>query len=88
MNIIDVTNGHLKELFNINEELSKSRMKICRACPLFSRRFGGLCNNRLYFNPDTKDISLSKKEGYINGCGCRMLAKTRIPTAKCVLNKW
>ena len=47
MNILDITNGHIKELFNLNKELSDSRMKICYICPLFLNKFGGICNNRL-----------------------------------------
>ena len=88
MNILDITNGHIKELFNLNKELSDSRMKICYICPLFLNKFGGICNNRLWLNVDTGDISVNKKEGYKNGCGCRLLSKTRLPNAECPLKKW
>ena len=64
MNILDITNGHIKELFNINKELSDSRMKICRICPLFLNKLGGICNNRLWLNVNTGDVSVTKKEGY------------------------
>ena len=88
MNILDITNGHIKELFNLKKELSDSRMKICYICPLFLNKFGGICNNRLWLNVNTGDISVNKKEGYKNGCGCRLLSKTRLPNAECPLKKW
>ena len=88
MNILDINNVHIKELFNLNKELSDSRMKICYICPLFLNKFGGICNNRLWLNVNTGDISVNKKEGYKNGCGCRLLSKTRLPNAECPLKKW
>lgn len=88
MNIIDIANGHIKEVFNINEDLSKSRLKICYACPLYSKRLGGLCNNDLWLNVNTGEVSSVEKEGYIRGCGCRLLAKTRLPEATCMAGKW
>ena len=88
MNILDITNGHIKELFNLNKELSDSRMKICYICPLFLNKFGGICNNRLWLNVNTGDISVNKKEGYNNGCGYRLLNKTRLPNDEYKLKKW
>lgn len=88
MNIFDIANGHLKELFNLNEELSKSRLKICYSCPLYSDKLGGICNSKLWLNPNTGDVSTKAKEGYIRGCSCRVNSKTRLPEAKCVTGKW
>ena len=88
MNILDITNGHVKELFHLNDELSKSRLKICYTCPLFSPKYGGLCNNKLWLNPDTGDVSSEKKDIYVRGCGCRMQSKTRLANATCVIGKW
>lgn len=88
MNVLDIANGHIKELFNINEELSKSRLKICYSCPLYTTKFGGMCNNKLWLNVNTGDVSTFQKVGYKRGCGCRCLAKTRLPNATCPLNKW
>lgn len=88
MNIPDIINGHIKELFNLKEDLSQNRLKICHTCPLYSEEYGGLCNNRLWLNVNTGDVSSVKKEGYIRGCGCRVQAKTRLSNATCVAGKW
>lgn len=57
-------------------------------CPLYSDRLGGVCDSKKYFNPKTGELSDLPEEGFINGCGCRLPAKTRLKTAKCVLKKW
>lgn len=88
MNILDIANGHIKELLNLNQDISNNRLKICYSCPLYSKKYGGLCNNKLWMNPNTGDVSTEKKIGYKNGCGCRTLAKTRLVNAQCPLNKW
>lgn len=88
LNLVDIITGHTKELFNLGEELSKSRLKICYSCPLFSNRLGGICNNRLWLNVNTGDVSTTAKPGYVRGCGCRILAKTRLSNAKCPAGKW
>lgn len=88
MNIFDIANGHVKELFDLNKELSQSRLKICYSCPIYSKQLGGLCNHKLWLNPNNGDVSDTAKEGYIRGCGCRVAAKTRLPEATCVAGKW
>lgn len=47
-----------------------------------------MCNSKLWLNPDTGDISVHEKNGYKRGCGCRLLAKTKLKTAKCPAGKW
>lgn len=88
MQVFDIIQGHTNELLNINEELSKSRLKVCYRCPLYNNRLGGTCNNRLWLNPNTGDVSINEKEGYTRGCGCRLSPKTRLPNAKCPVGKW
>lgn len=88
MNIFDIANGHIKELFNINQELSQKRLQICYRCPLYSIKLGGICNNKLWLNVNTGDVSTKPKEGYKNGCSCRILAKSRLPNATCPVGKW
>ncbi len=88
MNMLDIINGHTKELFNLNQELSRSRLEICYKCPIYSSRLGGICNSKLWLNPNTGDVSSKAKDGYIRGCNCRLSAKTRLPDAKCVAGKW
>ena len=43
--------------------------------------------SKLYFNPKTNETSIFKKEGFVNGCGCILKAKCRVPEAKCIINK-
>ena len=80
--------GHINEVFNINEDISKNRLKICYRCPLYSNKLGGICNSRLWLNRNTGDVSVIMKPGYIKGCGCRLRSKTRLPNAKCPVDKW
>lgn len=88
MDIGNIIHGHVNEALNINEDLSKERLKICNNCPIHSEKFGGLCNNKLWLNKETGDVSLYQKDGYIRGCGCRTSAKTRLPNAHCPAGKW
>lgn len=88
VNIVDIIDGNVKNLLNINEDLSDSRMKICYSCPLFSNKLGGICNNKLWLDPITGDVSVSRKDGYVKGCGCVLRSKTRLPHAKCPAEKW
>jgi len=39
-------------------------------------------------NPETLEVSETPKEGFKRGCGCRVQAKTRLPYAKCPLDRW
>jgi len=87
MQILDIINGHKNELLHINDELSESRMKICRKCPIFKNILGGICNSKLWLNPETNEVSGKPKDGFVRGCNCRMVAKTRVPTAVCVAGK-
>lgn len=88
MQVGQIIKGHVNEALGLNKDLSEERLKICYSCPLYSAKFGGMCNNRLWLNPDTGDISIDEKYGYKRGCGCRLLAKTKVPEASCPLKKW
>lgn len=88
MEISNIIKGHWNELIGNNEDISKNRLKICYACPLYSIKYGGICNSKLWLNPITGDVSTVQKDGYKNGCGCRIQAKTRLPNATCPLSKW
>lgn len=88
MEVKNIIQGHINEVFNINEDISKNRLKICYRCPLYSNKLGGICNNRLWLNRNTGDVSVIMKPGYIKGCGCRLRSKTRLPNAKCPVDKW
>lgn len=88
MQVGQIIEGHFNEIINKNQDISQKRLEICYKCPLYSPRFGGLCNNRLWLNVETGDVSTTNKIGYMRGCGCRLLAKTRVPEAHCPVNKW
>lgn len=88
MNIFDIANGHVKEILNLNQDLSQNRLKICYSCPLYTTKLGGMCNNKLWLNVNTGDVSMKNKQGYKRGCGCRLLSKTRLPNAVCPVGKW
>jgi hypothetical protein len=57
-------------------------------CPIYSPKFGGLCNSNLYLDPSTGNVSTVLRNGYIRGCGCRLSAKTTLPNANCPADKW
>lgn len=88
MEVKNIVHGHINEIFNLNEDISKNRLKICYRCPLYSNKLGGICNSRLWLDVNTGDVSVIMKPGYIKGCGCRLRSKTRLPNAKCPVDKW
>lgn len=81
--------GHVDEVLNRNEALSKQRLAICAKCPLLNDSvFGKICDSKKYFNPDTKKSSYLPFTGAIHGCGCRLDAKTRRPDEHCPAKLW
>lgn len=84
----NIIQGHVNELLGRNKDISQSRLNICYSCPLYSPNFGGVCNKKLWLNVNTGDVSTSSKEGYKNGCGCRLNAKTKLVNEVCPLGKW
>ena len=88
MGIGQIVKGHVNELLDLNKNMYQVRMNICRKCPLFLNELGGICNSRLYLDPNTEDVSTIKMDGYVKGCGCRLSAKTRLSGSKCPANKW
>ncbi len=88
MEIGKIITGHVNEVLGLNKNLTEVRLEICKKCPLYSARFGGTCNNRLYLNKENGDVSVSYKTGYVRGCGCRLKAKTTLAREKCPAGKW
>lgn len=78
----------LKRLIDDNEKRAEERLGICYKCPLYSLRYGGSCNSKLYLNPKTGDVATYPEEGYIRGCNCVLQDKTRYPDSKCPAGKW
>ena len=89
-NLVNIGKGHALELIGANKNFAEERLKICRACPIYTnnRLLGEVCNSKLYLNPKTDEISFTPKEGYVKGCGCRLNAKTRLDYMHCIAGKW
>ena len=87
-NIFDIVEGNINRALNRNEDLAEKRLQICYSCPLYSTKFGGKCNNKLWLNPITGDVNVEQKDGYVKGCGCIILSKVRATNAHCPADKW
>ena len=85
-----IIKGHTKEVFNREKSLFETRMKICNECELMThdKILGNICNRKKWLNIKTGEVSDTKKDGFFNGCGCRLNAKLRIKEAECPINKW
>lgn len=84
----NIVKGHANKLLGLNKDISEDRLKICKSCPIYSTKFGGICNSKLYLDPITKDVSFKAKEGYHRGCGCIVSAKVTLPNEQCPAGKW
>jgi hypothetical protein len=83
MSVLDIIEGHVNELVDMNKTVKDVRMEICKKCPLYKMsNLGPICNNRLYMNSEG-EISTNPRPGYKRGCGCRLNAKTRLDRAVC-----
>ena len=63
----------------------KNRLAICGTCPIFNN---GRCNASLWLNPDTNEVSIYKRPGYVRGCNCIIEIKAKNPNNHCVAGKW
>jgi hypothetical protein len=64
-----------------------SRLKICEQCGIYDST-RKICNGSLYLNPNTNDVAISPKNGYIKGCNCYIPRKVLNAAAKCPAGKW
>ncbi len=67
------------------DKLVEERLKLCRKCPLYNN---GVCNQRLFYNPQTGDVSSTPKGGYTSGCGCIIKYKVKSRVERCPVGKW
>ena len=67
-------------------EYVTERTIICRKCPICDN-VTEMCNADLYLNPETNDVSVYPKEGYIKGCGCHLKWKIANIKSKCLALK-
>ena len=68
-------------------EYVSERTQICEMCPIYEAS-ANICNATLYLNPETNDVSIYPKEGYIKGCGCHLKWKIANKKSKCPVGKW
>ena len=85
--------GHMKEFFDLEKELYNKRRPICNSCPLLTtKEILGIetevCNSDLYLNPKTNEVSTEAKNGFYQGCSCRIGAALRVKDKKCPAGKW
>lgn len=92
INIKHIIEGHVNELrsaMNLTDEKEEKifeiRSKICNSCPL---KNGNSCNPKKYLNPETMEVSDSKKVGFEKGCGCRLSSKQRSKGSSCPAGLW
>jgi hypothetical protein len=50
VNVKQIVEGHVNELLGREQELSQSRLKICKKCSLYSDVLGGLCDSKKCWN--------------------------------------
>lgn len=87
--IRQIIQGHINEFSNNEEELRDYRMSICDQCPLEADAYyGKICSNKRYLNIRTGKARTFPCDECVQGCGCRLEAKTRVKDAHCPANKW
>jgi len=81
--------GSVERIFDEERERRERRMAICAKCPLYTRdpMLGAICDHRKYVGRNGI-VTDYPTPGAVNGCGCKLLAKTSLRDEKCVLNKW
>ncbi len=72
---------------NTNVLNIEERLKICKECPIFSPN-RGICNPKLYLNPETNEVTTVSKTGYVKGCGCAIYFKAKNINNHCNAGKW
>ena len=70
------------------EQSIEERLAICKKCPLYNELRGGRCNSNLWLNPETNEVSIYARIGYVRGCNCIVKIKARNPKNHCIAKKW
>ncbi len=71
----------------MNVQNIEERKRICNECPIYNPG-RGICNPKLWVNPDTNEVSITPKSGFIRGCGCIVSVKMKNMMNHCVAGKW
>ena len=68
---------------------AEERLAICKKCPLCRITDMGLkCDDRKWISKDGSQASFFKKDGWVRGCGCYLIQKTKNPNNHCIINLW
>ena len=65
----------------------EERKEICDHCPIFNP-IKKICNPKLWINPNTDEVSVEAKAGFIKGCGCAVYVKMKNLSNHCIAGKW
>lgn len=85
--IEDIVEGYTNYALGKEDELSSKRMEICIKCPLYNKDRDKCDSKKCWDIKNQKLVDYPGKD-IVCGCGCFCTKKTRVPSAKCVLNKW
>ena len=67
INTGDVIKGNVNELLGRERDLSETRMRICRSCPLFTDIMGGICDSKKCIDTTTNKLKYAPGENTICG---------------------
>lgn len=88
----EIFKGHVNELRHWlkltdkkEEDIFLFRKKICDQCPM---RISNTCSTNKWIHPETMEVSSTQKNGFVNGCGCRLSAKQKSLASKCPAGFW
>lgn len=76
-----IMKGHVKEAIGKHDkDRTNKRLAVCKSCPLYlESNVGPKCNPNMWVNPkDQTEYAYMNKEGFIQGCGCRLNAKATL----------
>ena len=66
----------------------EERLKICEQCPLWKdTEYGPICNPHKWINPKDGRSSFFPKDGYVQGCNCRIKQKASNIDSHCIAGK-
>jgi hypothetical protein len=88
INPLHIAEGAINSSLGINKSMSELRMDVCKKCPIYSKILGGVCNKKLWLNPETDAVSSEPKLNYVRGCGCKLSFKTAVASEECPAGKW
>ena len=85
-----IASGWAKDIVKAEQELHDERMAVCKECPLFtaSSLIGPKCDSKKCWDTENNYYVSGPGKHFICGCGCALDKKTRVKSAKCVLDKW